>query len=273
MNSHPVAVHEVAPWLERGARVGFVVKGVLYLTIGVLSALAAAGAGGRTVTNTHDAMGVLDGAFGQPLLVMIAIGLFGYGAWRIVGAVTDAENRGRDAKGIAVRIGHAASGVAHLAVGGAAARLALWDKASGGGHDKHAKDWTARALELPGGQLVVIAVAIGIAAFGLYQLYCAWMAKLDRELDVARLPKGIQRIVIAIARFGIAARGVVFVVIGVLFVRAAMNHDPREAGGTGASLRELFAFGRWTFVVIATGLAAYGVYQLVNARYRRIRVR
>jgi hypothetical protein len=30
--------------------------------------------------------------------------------------------------------------------------------------------------------------------------------------------------------------------------------------------------GRWAFVVVTLGLVAYGVYQLVNARYRNIRI-
>src|SRR5689334_20456449 len=114
------AARDAAPWLGRLARVGFVAQGVLYLTIGVLSALAAAGAGGRAVTDAHGAMGVLDGTFGRPLLAILAVGLFGYGAWRIVQSITDAEQKGRDAKGIAQRIGSAAAAIAHIAIGWAA---------------------------------------------------------------------------------------------------------------------------------------------------------
>jgi hypothetical protein len=270
MNTSP-AVREVAPWLARLARVGFVAQGVLYLTIGVLSALAAAGMGGRAVTDAHGAMGVLDGSFGRPLLAILAVGLFGYGAWRIVQSITDAEQKGSDAKGIAVRIGTAAAAIAHLAIGWGAMSLALWNRA-GGGHDANAQHWTARALDLPGGSLLVVIAALGFAAFGIYQLRNAWIAKLDDELELGRLAPTIQRAVIAIGRFGIAARGVVFVVVAVLFGRAAMDRDPSEAGTTGSSLRELFAFGRWPFVLVAAGLAAYGIYELINARYRRIRV-
>src|SRR5688500_18031438 len=110
MPGHPIgvtAVNDAAPWVERVARVGFVAKGVLYLTIGVLSARAALGAGGRTVTDTHSAMNVLNGAFGRPLLAVLAGGLAGYGLWRVIAAFTDAEGDGRDAKGIAMRIGSA----------------------------------------------------------------------------------------------------------------------------------------------------------------------
>jgi hypothetical protein len=55
-----IKTHEVAPWIERLARVGYVAK-VLYGTIGALAALAAFSSGGRT-TDTRGAMGTLLGA-------------------------------------------------------------------------------------------------------------------------------------------------------------------------------------------------------------------
>ena len=77
---------------------------------------------------------------------------------------------------------------------------------------------------------------------------------------------------LGVSRFGIAARGVVFALIGFFLSRAALRHDPSEAGGVAQSLRTLAHTGRWPFVVVALGLIAYGVYELVNARYRNIRV-
>ena len=80
------------------------------------------------------------------------------------------------------------------------------------------------------------------------------------------------RWVVGVSRFGIAARGVVFCLIGILMARAAAGHDPAQAGGLRKSMGLLAGIGRWPLVVVALGLAAYGVYELVNARYRRIRV-
>lgn len=260
-----VAVSEAAPWLERLARLGFAVKGVLYLTIGVLSARAAVGAGGHTVTDPHDAMGVLGGV-GRPLLVVIAVGLAGYGSWLAVSAITDADRCGRGAKGIAKRISAAVRGIVHLVLAGTAVSLLLWQR-GGGSNDEHARHWTARVLEAPGGVAVVWIAALSIGGYGIYQLYCAWVAKLDEHLDVRN------RVLIGISRFGIAARGVVFITVAVMFARAALSRNPAQAGGPGDSLRELFSFGRWPSAAIAFGLAAYGIYQLIEARYRRIRAR
>jgi hypothetical protein len=78
--------------------------------------------------------------------------------------------------------------------------------------------------------------------------------------------------VIGLSRFGIAARGVVFGLVGVLLVRAALHENPQEAGGIRDSLQMLGEMGRWPLVAVAVGLVAYAVYELLNARYRRIRV-
>jgi hypothetical protein len=80
------------------------------------------------------------------------------------------------------------------------------------------------------------------------------------------------RWVVGVSRFGIAARGVVFCLIGFFLIRAAQQHDAGEAGGLGKSLDLIAGLGRWPFVVVGLGLVAYGVYELVNARYRRISV-
>jgi hypothetical protein len=240
------------------------------LTIGVLSARSAIGAGGHTVTDSHDAMDALNGAFGRPLLGLMALGLAGYGIWLVINAFTDAEGKGRDAKGLAKRIGAGIRGIVHIALAGTAVSLLLW-QTSGDGHGEKARHWTGRVLGTPGGVYLVWGVAAAIGGYGIWQLYRAWSAKLDKQLDLGRLRIGAQRVVIAISRFGIAARAIVFISIAVLFGRAALHRNASEAGGTSESMNELFAFGRWPFAAIALGVAAYGIYQLIEARYRRIR--
>jgi hypothetical protein len=87
------------------------------------------------------------------------------------------------------------------------------------------------------------------------------------------LPRGFSAIVIGVSRLGIAARGVVFGTIGILLARAAADRAPSKAGGTKSSLAELAELGRGPFLVIAVGLAAYGIYELLHAKYRRINAR
>lgn len=266
------AKQEVAPWIERLARVGFMAKALLYITVGFLAATAALGLGGKAATDQHGAMlTLLDKPLGRVLLGTIAFGLLGYAAWRIIGAIADPERHGRSAKGIAMRVRSFLTGAIHLALAFSATKLALYQR-DDHNSSREAQEWTARALAKPGGTLIIALAAAAFVGYGLYQLYKAFKSKLNKRLSLGSLGDTTRRAVIGISRFGIAARGIVFGMIGVMLARAAYDGNPKEAGGVSRSMRELFGFGTQPFIAIAVGLAAYGVYQFINARYRRIHV-
>ncbi len=268
--STPVEVRDVAPWVERLARVGYAAKALLYITIGILAAQAALGPGGRT-TDTQGALRVVrDMTFGRIVLLIIAAGLVGYAVWRVVEAILDPDGRGSNFKGIALRAGFAIRGLFHGALGVAAFRAALGDRS--GGSNSQARELTASAFRVPGGELLIYAGAAFVAGYGLYQLYRSYASKLGRQLDLSAVSGEMRPWVVRVSRFGIAARGVIFCLIGLFLARAAQRHDAREVGGIRESLNMLANLGRWPFAVVALGLIAYGVYELVNARYRRIKV-
>ncbi len=268
------AVHDVAPWIERLARLGFAAKALLYMTVGALAAAAGLGIGGRTDVDARTAMReLLEASYGRPLVAAIAIGLLGYAVWRLVEGVVDPEHRGHGAKGLALRARSIGTGLVHGGLAVSAARLAMYRFDTSQGSGQQSKHWTARALATDGGHVALSLVAAGLLGYGAWQIYRAVRAKLDRRLALGRLSYRARHAVIAISRFGLAARGVVFGAVGVLFVRAIQHHDPSQAGGIGEALRELLAFGRWPFIAVAAGLVAYGIYQLIEARYRRIEVR
>lgn len=267
------ASHEVKPWIETFARVGFAAKGVLYMTVSALAAAAALGMGGKANPDSHVALEkVFEAPFGRVLVAVIAIGLVGYAAWRIIEGITNPRGK-RGAKGIAIRAGSIGRGVIHLGLAFAAGMLALYRDSSGGGGGGRAREWVGRAMEVPGGIYLLYLAAAGFLGYGLYQLYNAYRAKLSRQLQLGSMSSGARRAVVGISRFGIAARGVVFGTVAVLLYRAARDHNPKQAGGVGDSMRELLLnFGRWPYLAIALGLGAYGIYELINAKYRRIQV-
>jgi hypothetical protein len=263
------AAQEVAPWIVLLARIGYLAKALLYATVGILAAQAALGSGGRTTDLGGALHSVVRAPLGEAMLLVIAAGLTAYAVWRVVAAITDAEGRGGDLKGIASRLGSAVRGLAHVALAVAAFRLAT---GSGDDDGQGSEQLAARALDLPGGEWLIWLAAGGVLAYGGYQLYRAYAAKLGRQLSLAALPAGSARWVVALCRVGIAARGIVFVLIGVLLVRAAAQQDPEQAGGIRESLEMLAGMGRWPLTVVSLGLVAYAVYELLNAKYRRIRV-
>jgi hypothetical protein len=99
-------------------RIGFASRGVMYLLIGYLALRT-----GRTEDGSG-ALGYLTSGAGKALLVLMALGFLAYALWRLSEALLDSEGHGSDAKGYAVRLGGAVSGLIHLGLGfpGAEAR-------------------------------------------------------------------------------------------------------------------------------------------------------
>lgn len=253
--------------IERLARLGYASIGIVYMIVGGFA--VAAGLGQRGSTGGHaDAFAFIrDQPFGKVLLAIIAFGLTGYALWRFVSAATDNENRGDRPKGLAIRLGSAFRGLAYGAMTFEIVRM-IRGHGQGSGEDQQAQHWTARLMDAPFGRWLVAAVGLGIVGYGAYQLYAAWDSKLSKRLSLGQIDARVLRKVIAISRFGIGARGVVFLVIGGSLVMAAVRHNANAAHGTTGALQEL---PHPVLVVVGFGLAAYGVYALVNARYRRIK--
>ena len=272
---HKASEATASTWVERLARAGFIAKAILYGTIGALAASAALGlAAARNggATDTRGAMAtVLAAPLGKILLAAIGVALMGYAAWRVVEGILDPDRRGSDVKGLALRGSFLVRGVAHAALAVTAFRFATGDPNAGEGGDT-SREATKAAFEMPGGEWIVWLAALSLGGYGLYQLYRAAAAKLSKQLDTHEMSAEAGHWVVVVSRFGIAARGVVFIAIGWLFVRAATEHDPAEAGGIAEALQSLRDLGRWPFAAIAIGLIAYAGYQVVNARYRRIDV-
>jgi len=266
----PESLRSASPALVMLGRAGYAAKGIVYIVIGALAARAAFGAGGAT-TDSRGALSVIgDGPLGSTALVLIGVGLLGYMAWRLIAAITDAEGKGDEPTKLAVRVAQAGRGLAYGALGVQALRLL---GGRGGRESTATRDWTARLLDLPFGRGIVGAVGVGVLGYAAYQLYRAASDKVRKHLDLAEAGPTQATWIVRLGRFGIAARAVVFAMIGVFLLRAAKQADSGEAGGIAQSLRALAgaSHGRLVLAAVAFGLVAYGVYQLATARYRHMR--
>ena len=268
------AAREAAPWVKPAARLGLGAKGLVYVIIGLLAARLALGAGGQTADSREALASILGQPFGRLLLGIVAIGLLGYALWRIIASVADMEGRGHDAKGIALRLASAFRAIVYGALGVEAARLAARGWAGGGtsGGGERSEHWAARALALPFGRWLLVAVGLGIGAYAVYQLYRAFSDKVRKHLDLHELGRTAAEWAVRVGRVGIAARAVVFAVIAWLLVRAGLEARAEEAGGVGDALATIGSTGpsQWLLALVGAGLIAYGLYQFVHARYRRM---
>ena len=263
------AAREAAPWIERLARFGYAAKGAVYILIGVFAVMAATGNGGQASGSSGALGAIADSTWGTVLLALVAIGLAGYVVWRLVGAVLNPEH---DSGG--KRAFYVISGLVYGALAVEAARLVL-DGGSGGssgGGGGGAQHWTATLMQQPFGQVLVAVAGIAVGLYGLHQLYRAYSADVGDRLDLHALSASARRWTVRFGRFGLAARGVVLAMIGGFVLMSAMQADPSEARGLGGALRTLQQqdYGPWLLLIVALGLVAYGLYNLVRARYRRI---
>ncbi len=256
--------------VELAARVGYAARSAVYAVIGVLALMLAAGQGGRA-TDTHGAVvEVARQPFGSVLLVLLGVGLLAFAVWRFVQSALDVERKGTSGKGLVARTMLGISGVIHASLALFAFNLLRGRGGSGGGGNP--RGMTAELMSKPFGQVLVALVGVAVVGFAVYQFKQAKSGKMLDKLSLTGLAARQRTWVERISRAGVAARAVVFLLVGTFFLQAALQADPGEAGGLGEALEALASqpFGPYLLGLVALGLVAYAVYQLLEARYRRI---
>jgi len=250
-------VSSVSPNFLLLTRIGFAGRGLLYLIIGYLALKLgrAEDAGGALEHISREAGGLVLG--------VLALAFVAYGIWRIADAIFDTQDKGKDAKGIAGRLAGALSGIIHLGLAFTAMKLAL-GSGSGGDSSESAESGAATAMSLPGGDLILYLAAAILAAAGAAQLVIAFKQDFCKHLAAEAKHKWW---VIAAGTAGHAARGVIFLAAGWLVFNAARHHQAEEAGALGDALLSLPDSLR---ALVAAGLCLFGVYSLIEARYRII---
>ncbi len=266
-------MRQAAPWVERMARLGYAAKGVVYMVIGFLAVEAAFAHGGKTTNSQGALASIVQQPFGQFLLGIVGVGLAGYALWRFVEAGLDSEDKGHDAKGMVTRLGYVVSGIAYAVLSYTAFQLIMGSSQASNGTTA-TQDWTARLLSVPFGQWLVGLVGLVVIGLGIGQFVKGYKANFNKRLDLERIAPAYRSWAVTSGRVGYAARGVVFTIIGGFFINAAMHANPQQAKGLGSAL-DLLAeqpYGPLLLGIVAAGLMCYGVFMLVQARYRRIAV-
>jgi hypothetical protein len=263
-------------WMTMFARIGYAMKGVVYLIIGWLAVQLAIGAGGKATDQRGALQTIYEQPFGKFLLVVVAIGLLGFAIWCFLQAWFDTEGKGRDAKGLIARLGYAVVGVTYALLAFGAFQLVSGTGASSATKSttSSTQDVTAQLLKQTWGVALVVILGIIVIGVALYLFSKAYTARFQRRLQLASLNAQARRGVIFLGRFGYAALSVVFGLIGFFLIVAAVQHNPREARGLDGALRTLLQqpYGPVLLGIVALGLVAYGIYSFAEARYRRIGV-
>lgn len=263
-------VNNSSPTIVKLGRLGYAAKGVVYIVIGFLATEAALGKGGRA-TDTKGALRAIgEGPFGKIALVIIAIGLLGYAAWRLVSAATGAERGSGKPSAMALRIGDAIRGLAYGSLGIWAIKLLTNKPATGGNQTRGIVE---KVMGMPGGRTLVIVGGLVLVGYAIYQIHKAIKGRFLKRLDLSSASAHTRSWVEHFGQFGISSRAIVFGMIGILVMRAGQTYDPAKAGGIAQSLNAIAhqPKGHLLFAVVAIGLIAFGLFQIATAKYRVMR--
>ncbi len=255
-------------WVKHFAQAGLTAKGILYFLLGVLAFMAAFELG--STTRHVGRKGVLSFieqlVIGRVLLGLEAVGLVCYSIWKLLQAAKDTEGKGTSLKGIVYRLRYAASGASYGLLALIACEL-VFDTDGENGSGSLRRTITAAMLQNPLGRWLVIASAVVIAQGGVYYIYQALTGRYQRKIKEAGLKHKAERAMIKAGKAGYAARGIVWIIVGYLLLRAALD---TRSGGTRNAFRflENSFYGSYLLGGVALGLICYSLFAFMEARFQ-----
>ncbi|GAA4445154.1 DUF1206 domain-containing protein [Pontibacter saemangeumensis] len=259
-------------WVKNFAKVGLTAKGIVYCLVGIIAFMAAFELGGQSTQGAGKSgvfQFILEQPYGKWMLGLVALGLLCYAIWRFIQAVQDTSHEGSDAKGSAKRLRYAFSGIIYAGLAFLAAKLAL---GNGGGGGDSRQTLVRELLQQPFGQWLVGILAVAIMLTGVYQIYFGLSEKYKKKISGAGLKSDIESKMIKAGKLGYVARGIVWLVIGYLFLKAAMQSNAEQAGGSSSAFAflENSSYGSYVLGAVALGLICYGVFMFMRAKYQPI---
>lgn len=251
---------------ELVSRGGFVARAVVYGLIGVLAVKLALGDGGRATSQQGALEAIGREPAGKLLLLLTAVGLGGYASWRLLRAlIGHGPESGRDS--LLDRVGGLGSGAFYAILCGVAAKI-LAGSGPGGGASKE----TGGVLGWPAGRTIVIVAGLVLIGVAGYQAYRGVGRRFLEDAKTERMNPGMRKAFTAIGMIGHLARGLVFALVGVFLIKAAVEYNPKQAVGVGGALAKLSRQpeGGALLALVAAGLVAFALYSLTDARYHRV---
>jgi hypothetical protein len=248
------------------ARAGFVSRGLIYGIIGILAFKLAVGAGGNPASQQGALQTIAQQPFGKVLLILVAIGLAGYALWRLIHALIGHGPENSDTR--FDRVAALGSGIVYGSLCAIAIDILLDSEASSGNTHKA----TAGVLGWPAGTWLVGITGALLIGIGLYQGYRGLSRDFLKDSKTEKMGARVRCWIQWIGTFGHLARMVAFGLVGAFLVDAAIDFNPANAVGLDGALAKLAhnSYGPLLLGLVATGLVAFGLHSLSDARYRRI---
>ncbi|RZT28117.1 uncharacterized protein DUF1206 [Kribbella sp. VKM Ac-2569] len=227
--------------------VGLIAYGVVHLLVAWIALQLAFGKSSQEASQQGALQELGSKPLGGVLLWVVAIGLFTLVIWRVL-------ELGWGNLDLHKKVSSAGRAIVYLVLGVSAVKVAVGSGASSSGGQRTV---SARLMAHGAGRVLIVAVGVAIIGIGCYHGYKAITKKFTEDLV-----GGVSEVTILLGRIGYFAKGIAFVVVGVLFGWAAIDYDPQKAGGLDTALHTIKEqpFGSVLLTVLAVGIAAFGVY-------------
>lgn len=255
-------------WVKHIAQAGLLAKGILYGLLGILAFMEAFEMGSpmKDIGRKGVLSFIEDLVIGRILLGLVAAGLLCYCLWKLLQALKDTENHGTSLKGIAFRVRYASVGGTYALLAFVAAEL-VFDTDGDNGSASIRQKITAELLQSPVGHWLVIGSGIVIAIGGAFFIYLGLTDRYQKRIKKVGLKHHLERVMIKAGRVGYLSRGIVWIIVGYLFIKAAF--DAREGGHRNAfRFMENSFYGSYLLGAVAVGMICYSLFVFMEAKFQ-----
>ncbi|MGR6965409.1 DUF1206 domain-containing protein [Geodermatophilus sp. URMC 61] len=254
--------------LEHLARIGLIAYGVVHLLVAWLALQLAWGGGSSQSADQAGALATLaEQPLGRPLLWLLAVGLVALAAWQAAEVLRWRSRLSASGDARKKALEKIVKAVAKAVLYAALAVLAVRTATGGGGGG--GQQQATGVFGWPAGRWLVGLVGLVVIGVGVYLVHKGVSKRFLQEVDLGQAPPQATRLVTRLGQVGFPAKGVALGVVGGLLVYAAVTFDPARATGLDGALRTILGapFGQVLLTLVAIGIAAFGAYCFVRARY------
>ena len=257
--------------LEHLARVGLIAYGVVHLLVAWLAVqLAWFGGGGESADQSGAMSTLAESPIGKPLLWVVALGLIALAAWQAAEVIRWKSGWSASGKQRTKAVRKSGNALVKAVIYGALAVLAIrFATGSGQSSSSSQQETTAGVFGWPFGQWLVGAAGLVLIGVGAWHVRKGLNQHFMKQIDTSKASSSAVRLVTRLGQVGFPGKGIALAGVGALLIWAAVTFDPSKARGLDGALRTILdlPFGQILLTLVALGIAAFGAFCLVRARY------
>lgn len=254
--------------LELLARAGFIGYGVLHLLLAWLALQVAFGNSSGENSQAGALEELAAQSFGAFLVGAVGVGLVAMAVWQALEAAIG--HQAEDGKErLFERLLSVGRALTYLYFAYTAYKVVSGANASNADSSQALTD---KLMGSTGGRLLIGLAGLAVLGIGLGMIYHGWKKKFEEHLNTGQMSPQLRKLSRRLGMAGYISKGISYGIAGLLVVVAAITFDSEKARGLDAALRTLVeqSYGPILLTLVALGIACYGVFCFVQARYRKV---